>query len=190
MWKLKPADKVIDLVSDSEDEADKKEHQIELSVPVNPTPKKARSRRVTGKQTMAKSEPEHSDRPVPSTKRGYTMHRDKWAAHEGHGLCRGLDGPCIMGLHGAAATAGPSGWCDICNLSDLKELHEHGEGRLTHLLLQLAEPEATLALERIEQQDAGIANDLRARIRRARQRKSAARVKRGPRGPYKKKSIK
>ncbi|CAE7231461.1 UBP23 [Symbiodinium sp. CCMP2456] len=85
----------------------------------------------------------------------------KWAPHEGHGSCRGLDMPCVMGIRGAAAPAGPSGLCDLCNLDDIVLLHQEGEGRLTHLLLQLASTEADLALARIAEVDADVAEDLR-----------------------------
>ena len=77
--------------------------------------------------------------------------------------------------------------CDLCNLEHIPDLHCHGQGRQTHLLMQLAEPEAELALDRIKEMASdSIATDLRARMRRARQRKSTERPRRGPRGPYKK----
>ena len=50
----------------------------------------------------------------------------------------------------ASAPAGPAGLCDLCNFADMETLMQHGKGRLTHLLNQLAAPEAGIALARIE----------------------------------------
>ena len=122
----------------------------------------------------------------PKRKRGSSF--QQWAPHEGFGLCRGLDEPCTLGSNDQAAPAGPCGLCDLCNMEDLADLHRHGQGRLTHLLLQLAEPKANDVLERIDHMvGAGIAEDLRGRMRRAHQRKCIDRPRRTPRGPYKKK---
>ena len=126
-------------------------------------------------------------KPEKVERRGGMLYGHKWAPHEGHGLCRGADGPCVLGCNGSPAPAGPSGFCDLCNLDDLEVLHLHGGGRLTHLLLQLSEPEAGLALRRIEEKDRDIAESLRQRVQRARHRRGGNRTKRGPRGPYKKK---
>ncbi|CAE7786794.1 pif1 [Symbiodinium sp. CCMP2592] len=113
---------------------------------------------------------------------------DKWKHHEGHGLCRGVDGDCRMGSCGGRAPAGPSGWCDLCNLNDIPELHYQGGGRLTHLLLQLQESESELALKRIEDHiDADIAAECRERMERTRKRRAANRPVRRSRGTYKKK---
>ncbi|CAE7461975.1 DOA4 [Symbiodinium microadriaticum] len=90
-------------------------------------------------------------KPEKAERRGGMLYGHKWAPHEGHGLCRGFEAPCVMGPSWSRAPAGPSGLCDLCNMDDLEVLHLHGGGRLTHLLLQLAEPEAGLALRRIEE---------------------------------------
>ena len=127
-------------------------------------------------------------KPEKAERRGGMLYGHKWAPHEGHGLCRGFEAPCVMGPSWSRAPAGPSGLCDLCNMDDLEVLHLHGGGRLTHLLLQLAEPEAGLALRRIEEKDRGIAESLRQRMQRARHRRGGNQAKRGPRGPYKKKS--
>ena len=122
-----------------------------------------------------------------SNSRGKHLYEDKWAPHFGHGDCRGLDRACVMGERGGPAPAGPSGLCDLCNLPEIPLLHHHGQGRLTHLLLQLAPAESALALARIQEVDAVIAQECRQRLKRAHDRKRPDRPRRGPRGPYKKK---
>ena len=123
----------------------------------------------------ASSEPDERAPAVqPTRRRGNRF--PQWAAHEGYGLCRGAVGPCTLGSNGSAAPAGSGGLCDLCNYRDLPDLHRHGQGRLTHLLLQLNPRKAKEVLERID--DAvgeGIAADLRIRMARARQRKRADR---------------
>ena len=95
---------------------------------------------------------------------------------------------CIFGLRGGVAPAGPAGLCDLCNFADMETLMQHGKGRLTHLLNQLAAPEAGIALARIDDtMGEGFASQLRARMQRSHNRKRADRPRRGPRGPYKKK---
>ena len=91
-----------------------------------------------------------------------------------------------MGAGGRPAAAGPSGLCDLCNLPDLPELHLFGQGRLTHLLLQLSPQQADVALRRIETMDGDVANELRYRMQRAWCHKNPNRPRRGARGPYRK----
>ena len=79
-----------------------------------------------------------------------------------------------------------TGLCDLRNLPDLPELHLFGQGRLTHLLLQLSPEQADVALRRIETMDGDIANELRYRMQRAWRRKDPNRPRRGARGPYRK----
>ncbi|CAE7621678.1 pif1 [Symbiodinium sp. CCMP2592] len=232
MWSLKPSDKVIDLLSDSEDAKpqppmtdDAKAALMVLSHSEETKPQPT----ITDASKAAMMVPCDTDKPLPpvtdapepslmleapavkevsstgrrlraktciskptppkvqgKNKRGEYFIQ-KWAAHEGHGFCKGLRGPCVMGIRGAAARAGPSGLCDLCNLNDIALLHHHGQGRLTHLLLQLAAPEADQALACISTVDNDIAKDLRHRMDRARHRKDPNRPRRGPRS---KKTIK
>ena len=110
----------------------------------------------------------------------------QWAPHEGFGLCRGIDGPCTVGDNDQPAAAGCDGLCDVCNLDELPSLHRLGQGRLTHLLLQLTEEKAEVVLQRIQNAvGEDLAVERRRRMRRARHRKSADRPRRGLRGPYK-----
>ena len=210
MWKkLTPADKIFDLTSD-EDEV---KQEPADDVQGFPAPESSDSIEKTsavrcGAGKRAAMKPEEAEtaktavlkpekvktletavmKPEKAERRGGMLYGHKWAPHEGHGFCRGTEGPCVMGVSGSRAPAGPSGLCDLCNLDDLEVLHLHGGGRLTHLLLQLAEPEAALALRRIEEKDRDIAESLRQRMQRAKHRRSGNRAKRGPRGPYKKKA--
>ena len=110
----------------------------------------------------------------------------QWAPRRGHGLCRGIDGPCTLGDDDQPAGAGVEGLCDLCNLSDMPFLHRHGQGRLTHLLLHLAPEKAELVLRRLEAAEGeDLAAEVRHRLQRARHRNRADRPRRGPRGPYK-----
>lgn len=185
--RCKPVASIVDLIVDVAEDEPKQSDDLKQAAPIKLENKVATNRRLTSKRPVPEMDSMPMDDLVEAHKRGKVVYREKWAPHEGHGNCRGLRGPCIMGRNGAAAPAGPSGYCDLCNLKDIKLLHEHGEGRLTHLLLQLAEPEASVALKRIHHKDAAVAKDLKHRMERARHRKSAHIVRRGPRGPYKKK---
>ena len=189
MWSsLKPSAGVISLDSSSEDE-------MKIAA-TSPEQQKTSARRVVGKKSPAEiaaaanrdAEVVPSNTPVPDKKnnRGQHFVQEKWGPHTGHGICRGADSPCVMGVRGAPASAGPSGYCDLCNLEDLELLHREGQGRLTHLLLQLAPAELAVALARLEAIDKDIAENCRRRMKRARDRKNPARAKRPARGPYKK----
>jgi len=196
MWKLRAHTEAIDLASDSEMDNNVTEHSSKA------LEKKARSKTVahvkhesTDHQRLrVKTTPKTGNTPpraankVKESKPSVPVNgwlQAKWAPHDGHGSCRGLDMPCVMGIRGAAAPAGPNGLCDLCNLDDIVLLHEEGEGRLTHLLLQLASTEADLALARIAEVDAAVAEDLRMRMQRARRRKGPERPPPGVRGGYK-----
>ena len=138
-------------------------------------------RKIGSHATVAESKPDA----VAATGRGHAF-RERWLPHKGHGSCR--NAACIFGLRGGVAPAGPAGLCDLCNFADMETLMQHGKGRLTHLLNQLAAPEAGIALARIEDaMGEDFANQLRARMQRSYNRKRADRPRRGPRGPYKKK---
>ena len=218
MWNLKPANRVIDLDSDS-DHADDvpvasfvndssgklyplgicepKDVQDELeqkTLPKSdsdgndmPAKKIKKEPKKIKKEPGAAAKTDNMEKCNKSNGRGKRLYEDKWAPHAGHGVCRGSDGVCVMGERGGPAPAGPSGFCDLCNLPDIPLLHYHGQGRLTHLLLQLAPAERAMALARIEEVDASIAQQCRERMKRAHDKKRPDRPRRGPRGPYKKK---
>ena len=134
----------------------------------------------------ASSSPEHAAE-GPENKNAWRF-GGKWAPHEGNGFCRGLGKICCMGTGGRQAMAGPSGWCDLCNLNDLEDLILHGQGRLTHLLCQLQPAALLTAYRRIKRKlGAEVLADCKARVKRALQRKRSDRPRRGPRGPYKRK---
>ena len=117
-----------------------------------------------------------------TTSRGIFL-RDLWRPHDGHGSCR--NAACVFGFLGGIAPAGPSGFCDLCDFEGMETLLHHGRGRLTHLLTQLAEPEAEIALARISSNlGESFADELRGRMQRSLKRKQPDRPRRGPRGPY------
>ena len=70
--------------------------------------------------------------------RGHAL-REQWAPHVGFGRCGGVGSQiCQFGNMGAPAAAGPDGRCDLCDADNLKDLYNHFEGRITHLLRELA----------------------------------------------------
>ena len=144
----------------------------------------------SGERSRAAATPEPTrSRPAAAPEPPRAWRFQQWAPHEGWGLCRGLNGVCTLGENNQPANAGCDGLCDLCNVEDLPMLHRLGQGRLTHLLLQLSENKAEMVLARIRSMvDEDMAMDLRQRMARARRRKAADRPRRGRRGPYKSKS--
>ncbi|CAE7363736.1 pif1 [Symbiodinium sp. CCMP2592] len=192
MWKLKPCATVIDLDIECSEQKDvgnvTKEEKKTTSMLVKLEKSKLIHKKPINKKAVIQGDKEKrplfTAAPAAASNRGACL-RDHWAPHQGHGLCR--NPACIFGEFGKAATAGPAGLCDLCNFSDMKELLEHGQGRLTHLLLELPETESNIALSRIKHEvGESFVQELRSRMQRARARKRADRPRRGPRGPYKK----
>ena len=188
MWNLKPSKDVIDLCSDSEKDIEQKsageslqDEAVESEAVTEPESENVVPVKRVKKEKIEKSNSHKSEG------RGKFIYQEKWGPHQGHGRCRGLGYGCVMGERGGPAFAGPSGYCDLCNIADLPLLHQHGQGRLTHLLLELTSAQCDLALSRIEEQDKTMAAECRARLQRARHRRRPDRPRRGPRGPYKKK---
>ena len=134
----------------------------------------------SGERSRAAATPEPTrSRPAAAPEPPRAWRFQQWAPHEGWGLCRGLNGVCTLGENNQPANAGCDGLCDLCNVEDLPMLHRLGQGRLTHLLLQLSENKAEMVLARIRSMvDEDMAMDLRQRMAR-----SAAPQGRGPPPP-------
>ena len=124
----------------------------------------------------------------PATEKRGRFLKEKFAPHEGHGLCAGYQGlPCVFGVLSAPAHASPTGKCDLCDPQELASLHAHCPERVTHLLKNLDQP-ATAHAHRIMADILGatVSEEYKARVNRARHRSDPARPKRGPRGKYNK----
>ncbi|CAE7352562.1 pif1 [Symbiodinium sp. CCMP2592] len=164
-------------------------HRNDLMTELPPSTTSSSKKRVKAesvkKELSAKSVkrelPAESKKLEPSG-RGFAF-KELWAAHQGHGTCRGRPGqPCVFGQLSAAAGAAPSGHCDLCDKDMIVQLHKCLSMRLTHLLLGLDVGSANQAFQYVQEAlGSDVAADYQARVQRARQRKDPARPRRGSR---------
>ena len=119
--------------------------------------------------------------------RGHAL-QEQWAPHVGFGLCSGVGSQiCQFGRMGAPAAAGPDGRCDLCDADSLKDLYNHFESRITHLLRELTPDVLPKGIKRVSRVlGKHVGKMFQSRVERAVKRRDPGRPKRGARGPYKK----